>query len=264
MITAELAALCEQAAEHAFGAAMPGPGPVIARARDPRHGDYATNWSLHLAGPLGRPAPVVAAAIARAMPPHPAVAQVAPAGPGFLNVRLSDAWLLEQLARLLLEGPVVFDDVTPIKNALGPVDTWPEPVSAVDETYDHPSFLVRHTLVWLESLERLALQEGLVEPGPWEGRAGLDPTEPLTRSLLLGILAYADEIDKAVRRAEPERLPAYAETLCREFHRYYARHRVFGQAPFIGRARAGMIQGTLLVLHLVMIDILGIRPLQNS
>ena len=63
-----------------------------------RHGDYQSNHAFRL-GKAARTKPrAVAEAIRAALPPHPAVAEVEVAGPGFLNFRLSDDWLVRQLA----------------------------------------------------------------------------------------------------------------------------------------------------------------------
>jgi len=64
--------------------------------RDPRHGDFAVNAALVLAGPAGRPPRELAAALvdaARASDAEGALAGLEVAGPGFVNVRLApDVW----------------------------------------------------------------------------------------------------------------------------------------------------------------------------
>jgi arginyl-tRNA synthetase len=62
------------------------------------HGDYQCNQAMALAKKLRRPPRQVAEALVAAAEPHPAVASLSVAGPGFLNIRLNDAWLAAHLA----------------------------------------------------------------------------------------------------------------------------------------------------------------------
>ncbi len=72
-------------------------GPVVQATADPVHGDYQSNLAFRLAKPLRRPPLACAEAMAEAMGEHPALSAVSVAGKGFLNMRLDDAWLAEQL-----------------------------------------------------------------------------------------------------------------------------------------------------------------------
>jgi arginyl-tRNA synthetase len=68
------------------------------------HGDYAASLSLKL-GRAARSDPLaIAEAIARRIPPSDAIAEVAVAPPGFINFRLSDAWLARQVEAVLDQG----------------------------------------------------------------------------------------------------------------------------------------------------------------
>ncbi|MCB8991544.1 MAG: arginine--tRNA ligase [Ardenticatenaceae bacterium] len=73
----------------------------IERPRDPEHGDYASPIAMQLAR-LARMAPLK---IAQAIVPHlPALGEldeVYVAPPGFINIRLSTAWLQNQVAAIL-------------------------------------------------------------------------------------------------------------------------------------------------------------------
>ncbi|TAM10586.1 MAG: arginine--tRNA ligase [Nevskiaceae bacterium] len=60
-------------------------------ARDPRHGDYATNLALALARPLRQPPRKVAEALVAALPASPLIAKTEIAGPGFINFFLAPA-----------------------------------------------------------------------------------------------------------------------------------------------------------------------------
>lgn len=73
--------------------------PVITRP-EPAFGDYASNVALQLAGRLGRPPREVAEELAAALRDSGEFAEVSVAGPGFINIRLSDARLQESLARM--------------------------------------------------------------------------------------------------------------------------------------------------------------------
>ena len=64
---------------------------VIERPKNRDHGDYATNAALQLAKPAGRPPREVAEVIAARLRDVAAIDAVDVAGPGFLNIRLSDA-----------------------------------------------------------------------------------------------------------------------------------------------------------------------------
>ena len=68
------------------------------------HGDYAASLSLKL-GRAARSDPLpIAEAIARHIRPSDAIAEVAVAPPGFINFRLSDAWLARQVDAILAQG----------------------------------------------------------------------------------------------------------------------------------------------------------------
>ena len=64
---------------------------------DPKFGDYATNSALQLAGPLGKNPHEIAEQIAEKLRGEADFAEVSVAGPGFINIRLSDSALLESL-----------------------------------------------------------------------------------------------------------------------------------------------------------------------
>jgi arginyl-tRNA synthetase len=63
----------------------------VERPRQPEHGDYASTLALQVARKAGVPPRELAQAIADKLGTDPAIASVAIAGPGFLNIRLSSA-----------------------------------------------------------------------------------------------------------------------------------------------------------------------------
>ena len=78
--------------------------PVIERARDPAHGDFATNAALVNAKAAGMKPRELAERIVEALPASPAIAAVEIAGPGFINFRLADDAQLAVVPRILDEG----------------------------------------------------------------------------------------------------------------------------------------------------------------
>jgi len=74
---------------------------VLERPGDPEHGDYATNVALRLAPTQGRAPRDLAADIATEALRRGLVETAEPAGPGFLNLHVSDAWLVAALLEIL-------------------------------------------------------------------------------------------------------------------------------------------------------------------
>lgn len=104
MIRNDIAGLVAQAIQSAQAAgALPAfdlPAFEVGRTKDPKHGDYTTSVAMQSAK-LARMAPLaIAQAIASHMPTNAAVAAVAAVPPGFINFRLSDAWLAGQVAEI--------------------------------------------------------------------------------------------------------------------------------------------------------------------
>jgi arginyl-tRNA synthetase len=85
----------EEALSRAAGA-----GVRLERPGKPEHGDYATNIALQIAGVRRRPPMEIAAELRDAAAALPGVEDAAAAPPGFLNLRLSSAWLAEVLGEI--------------------------------------------------------------------------------------------------------------------------------------------------------------------
>ena len=71
------------------------------RPGDPSHGDYATNVALRLAATQKRAPRDIASEIAAGAVERGLVEAAEPAGPGFVNLRVSDAWLADALGEIL-------------------------------------------------------------------------------------------------------------------------------------------------------------------
>ena len=94
----------------ALAAEVPGLDPQLALrvettpARDPEHGDLATNAALIATKAAGVPPPRLAAALAVRLREAPEVLGAEPAGPGFVNLRLRPAALQAVLPTVLKLG----------------------------------------------------------------------------------------------------------------------------------------------------------------
>ena len=73
--------------------------------RDPAHGDMATNAAMVLAKPAGRAPHDLAAPLAERLGADPRIASASVAGPGFINLRLSDAVWHGVVRAALAQGP---------------------------------------------------------------------------------------------------------------------------------------------------------------
>ena len=79
---------------------VPDPAEYLAMvkpAADPKNGDYQANMAMALGKTLGRSPKDIAAEIAAKLPTGGMLAAATVAGPGFINLRLSDTWLAGRL-----------------------------------------------------------------------------------------------------------------------------------------------------------------------
>lgn len=90
----------------ASGWALPVPLPTFTLEvpRDPAHGDIACNIAMTLAKGLGKPPRAVAEALAQELRQEAELAAVEIAGPGFINLRLSQEVWQRELQRVLGEA----------------------------------------------------------------------------------------------------------------------------------------------------------------
>lgn len=77
--------------------------------RDPAHGDMSTNAAMVVAKAARVAPPKLAAELAAALAALPMVAEAAPAGPGFVNIRLREDYLLGQVPVMLRAGEAYGD-----------------------------------------------------------------------------------------------------------------------------------------------------------
>ncbi|MFH5925725.1 arginine--tRNA ligase [Roseomonas xinghualingensis] len=85
---------------------------LVEPPRDPSHGDMATNAALVVAKPARQAPQKVAQALAERLAARDGIASAAPAGPGFVNLRLDESLLREQLSVILRAGEAFGDGST--------------------------------------------------------------------------------------------------------------------------------------------------------
>ncbi len=73
---------------------------MIKPAINAEHGDYQANMAMAMGKVLGQKPPEVAKAIVAKLPPGEVLESPTIAGPGFINLKLKDSWLAEQLRRI--------------------------------------------------------------------------------------------------------------------------------------------------------------------
>lgn len=80
--------------------------PEVSEPKDPSHGDFACNFALVSAKAMGKNPREVAEALKEEIEKlnNPAIESVEIAGPGFLNLRLSSAWVGKFVASILERG----------------------------------------------------------------------------------------------------------------------------------------------------------------
>lgn len=103
-VAAVVAAALEQANRDGAISVDTAPEIEIERPNNPEHGDFATNLPLRLARAARANPMQLAELIAERIQPCPEVAEVAAAPPGFINFKLSDAWLQRQVETVIAAG----------------------------------------------------------------------------------------------------------------------------------------------------------------
>lgn len=108
MIRDDLAQLIETAARSAMDAGeLPQvvlPELVIERPAKREHGDYSTNLAMRMARATKLPPAKIAESIVSRIPAGGAIAEVAIMQPGFINFRLAEPWLAQQVDQITAAG----------------------------------------------------------------------------------------------------------------------------------------------------------------
>ncbi len=101
-----LRGVLDDAVLNVTGGERPRSSPSLERPKQAAHGDFATNAAMLLPKIVGAAPPMIAERLTVALQEHlgAGLAQVDVAGPGFLNLRLSDAWLDEALGEVVAAG----------------------------------------------------------------------------------------------------------------------------------------------------------------
>jgi arginyl-tRNA synthetase len=105
----ELRGAVDEAARALRGGEPTEPAPTLDRPPNPEFGDYSSNAAMLLAGPLGDNPRAVAERLRGELQQQlgaklGSLERIEVAGPGFLNLFLSDAWFREAQSRLLAAG----------------------------------------------------------------------------------------------------------------------------------------------------------------
>lgn len=99
-----LASALQDAQERGALPRLPGAEIAVERPQKPEHGDYASSVALRLAGTVKRKPIEVAEAIAESVQTGPLIDAVEVAPPGFINLRLAQAWKRSQVDAVLSAG----------------------------------------------------------------------------------------------------------------------------------------------------------------
>ena len=103
-IAGAVAAALEQASRDGALKIDAVPEIEVERPNNPEHGDFATSLPLRLARAARANPLQLAETLAARIAPRPEIAAVSAAAPGFINFRLSEAWLQEQVEAVRAAG----------------------------------------------------------------------------------------------------------------------------------------------------------------
>lgn len=187
--TAVIAAVRAAVADGELAVPVPDRVPIEVTAT----GEYATPLALRLARAAARPAPEVAALLAKRLAGHPGVRSVRVTGPGFVTVTAGSSTIDESYG---LDVPV-------------PAATWPvRPL-----TFDNPGFSVRFAYARACGVERHATELGIKNEGD---TSTLD--DPRELRLLRLLADFPVRAEQAARQGDPRPFIRNLELVAGAYH----------------------------------------------
>ncbi len=99
------------------------------------------------------------------------------------------------------------------------------------------------------------LQQNPEAPADAGPPSELDPAE---RALLLTLCGWPDAVREAEQRRSPHRVAAYLMDLARDFHAFYHRCRVVGEAPEVVAFRLNLLRATQSIIR-TGLDLIGVE-----
>jgi len=126
---------------------------------------------------------------------------------------------------------------------------------AREQSQENPVYYVQYAHARCCSILARAAEEG-VTPNP--GAPAPDALDPSERAVVLRLAEWPEVAREAAERRAPHRVVAHLKDLAREFHAFYHRCPVLGEAPAVQRMRLDL---TLAVRSVVAtgLDLLGVE-----
>jgi len=114
---------------------------------------------------------------------------------------------------------------------------------AREQSQENPVYYVQYAHARVAGILAQLGDEPAADAGP---PPALDPSE---RTLVLRLCEWPDAVREAELRRAPHRVAAYLIDLSREFHAFYHRCRVVGEAPDVAAFRLDVCRGTASVIR---------------
>ena len=120
---------------------------------------------------------------------------------------------------------------------------------AKKEAPDNPVYYIQYAFARISSIMRNARESG-IDPDDMSQVADYGAlTEEAELQLARTMLRFPEVVEMAARTLEPHHLPHYAYELATDFHDFYTKHRVLGEAEHITLARLRLSQAAGTVLR---------------